>query len=58
MNDARYVEHLPIFLDVARLGSFSAAALGMVPSSLVRHIDALKARSAPRCSCAPPVACC
>ncbi len=45
MNDARYVEHLPIFLDVARLGSFSAAArkLGMVPSSLVRHIDALEA---------------
>ncbi len=44
MNDARYVEHLPIFLDVARLGSFSAAArrLGMVPSSLVRHIDALE----------------
>lgn len=44
MNDARYVEHLPIFLEVARLGSFSAAArkLGMVPSSLVRHIDALE----------------
>ncbi|BEN07552.1 MULTISPECIES: LysR family transcriptional regulator [Serratia] len=44
MNDARYVEHLPIFLDVAHLGSFSAAArqLGMVPSSLVRHIDALE----------------
>ncbi|KYQ97492.1 LysR family transcriptional regulator [Serratia plymuthica] len=44
MNDARYVEHLPIFLEVALLGSFSAAArkLGMVPSSLVRHIDALE----------------
>ncbi|HHQ6632138.1 TPA: LysR family transcriptional regulator [Serratia fonticola] len=44
MNDARYAEHLPIFLDVAQLGSFSAAArkLGMVPSSLVRHIDTLE----------------
>lgn len=44
MNDARYAEHLPIFLEVAQLGSFSAAArkLGMVPSSLVRHIDALE----------------
>ncbi|MEB7585528.1 LysR family transcriptional regulator [Serratia rubidaea] len=44
MNDTRYAEHLPIFLEVARLGSFSAAArkLGMVPSSLVRHIDTLE----------------
>ncbi|MGQ8776362.1 LysR family transcriptional regulator [Serratia sp. NA_112.1] len=44
MNDARYVEHLPIFLEVALLGSFSAAArkLGMVPSSLVRHVDTLE----------------
>lgn len=44
MNDARYAEHLPIFLEVAQLGSFSAAArkLGMVPSSLVRHIDTLE----------------
>ncbi len=44
MNDARYAEHLPIFLEVAQQGSFSAAArkLGMVPSSLVRHIDTLE----------------
>ncbi|MHA7845938.1 LysR family transcriptional regulator [Serratia sp. D1N4] len=44
MNDVRYAEHLPIFLEVAQLGSFSAAArkLGMVPSSLVRHIDTLE----------------
>ncbi|ATA21249.1 LysR family transcriptional regulator [Gibbsiella quercinecans] len=44
MNDARYAEHLPIFIEVAQHGSFSAAArkLGMVPSSLVRHIDSLE----------------
>lgn len=44
MNDARYTEHLPIFLEVAQLSSFSAAArkLGMVPSSLIRHIDMLE----------------
>jgi DNA-binding transcriptional LysR family regulator len=44
MNDAQYVEHLPIFLEIAQQGSFSAAArkLGMVPSSLVRHIDTLE----------------
>ncbi|MFI8416723.1 LysR family transcriptional regulator [Serratia sp. NPDC078593] len=44
MNEARYAEHLPIFLEVAQQGSFSAAArkLGMVPSSLVRHIDTLE----------------
>lgn len=45
MNPTRYTEHLPVFVAVARTGSFSAVAArqGVAPSSVVRQIDALEA---------------
>lgn len=45
MNSIPYAEHLPVFIAVARAGSFSAVAArqGVAPSSVVRQIDALEA---------------
>ncbi|MFP9231087.1 LysR family transcriptional regulator [Pectobacterium cacticida] len=45
MRTISYVEHLPVFVAVARAGSFSAVAArqGMAPSSVVRQIDVLEA---------------
>lgn len=44
MQTISYAEHLPVFVAVARAGSFSAVAVlqGMAPSSVVRQIDALE----------------
>lgn len=45
MASISYAEHLPIFIAVARAGSFSAVASrhGVAPSSVMRAIDALEA---------------
>lgn len=45
MQPIPYAEHLPVFVAVARAGSFSAVAArqGVAPSSVVRQIDALEA---------------
>ncbi|WP_025859998.1 LysR family transcriptional regulator [Acetobacter papayae] len=44
MRDPRFAEHLGVFIDVVRQGSFSAAARrrGQTPSAIVRQIDALE----------------
>lgn len=44
MKDARFTEHLTVFADIVRLGSFSAAARARsaAPSSIARQIDALE----------------
>ncbi|MBP4046943.1 LysR family transcriptional regulator [Chromobacterium violaceum] len=44
MNAARYAEHLAIFVEVARGGSFSAVARrhGATPSTITRKIDMLE----------------
>lgn len=44
MRDARFAEHLAIYVDVVRGGSFSAAARkrGLTPSAVVRQVDALE----------------
>ncbi len=44
MRDARFAEHLTVFADIVRLGSFSAAARARsaTPSSISRQIDALE----------------
>lgn len=44
MKDPRFAEHLGVFVDVIRQGSFSAAARrrGQTPSAIVRQIDALE----------------
>lgn len=44
MKDSRFAEHLAVFAEVVRQGSFSAAARrrGQTPSSIVRQIDALE----------------
>lgn len=44
MNSIQYSEHLAIFVEVVRAESFSAVARqrGVVPSSVVRQIDALE----------------
>ena len=44
MTDPRFAEHLGVFVDVVRLGSFSAAGRrrGRTPSAIVRQIDALE----------------
>lgn len=45
MTSIAYAEHLPVFIAVARAGSFSAVATrrGIAPSSVMRSIDALEA---------------
>ncbi len=45
MKDPRFAEHLSVFLDVARAGSFSGAARrrNVTPSAIVRQIDTLEA---------------
>ncbi|KWC58143.1 LysR family transcriptional regulator [Burkholderia ubonensis] len=45
MTPIPYAEHLPVFVAVARAGSFSAVAArqGVAPSSVVRQIDVLEA---------------
>jgi DNA-binding transcriptional LysR family regulator len=44
MKDPRFAEHLTVFVDVIRYGSFSGAARrrGQTPSAIVRQIDALE----------------
>ncbi len=44
MTDFRFAEHLAIFVDVVRAGSFSGAARkrSSTPSSIQRHIDGLE----------------
>lgn len=44
MKDPRFAEHLAVFAEVVRQGSFSAAARrrGQTPSAIVRQIDALE----------------
>jgi DNA-binding transcriptional LysR family regulator len=44
MHDVRFAEHLAAFIEVARLGSFSAAARARssTPSSVTRQIDTLE----------------
>ncbi|GAB0118965.1 LysR family transcriptional regulator [Acidisoma sp. 7E03] len=44
MKDPRFAEHLAVFVDVVRHGSFSSAARrrGQTPSAIVRQIDALE----------------
>ncbi|MCQ8240093.1 LysR family transcriptional regulator [Rhizosaccharibacter radicis] len=44
MRDPRFAEHLAVFVEVARLGSFSATARkrGQTPSAVVRQIDMLE----------------
>lgn len=44
MKDPRFAEHLAVFVDVVRHGSFSGAARrrGQTPSAIVRQIDALE----------------
>lgn len=44
MKDPRFAEHLAIYVDVVRGGSFSSAARhrGVTPSAVVRQIDALE----------------
>ncbi|GBQ90742.1 LysR family transcriptional regulator [Acetobacter nitrogenifigens DSM 23921 = NBRC 105050] len=44
MKDPRFAEHLAVFVDVVRHGSFSAAARrrGQTPSAVVRQIDTLE----------------
>jgi DNA-binding transcriptional LysR family regulator len=44
MKDPRFAEHLTVFVDVVRHGSFSGAARrrGQTPSATVRQIDALE----------------
>lgn len=45
VKDPRFAEHLSVFVDVVRAGSFSAAARrrNVTPSAIVRQIDALEA---------------
>jgi len=45
VKDPRFAEHLSVFLDVARAGSFSGAARrrNVTPSAIVRQIDTLEA---------------
>lgn len=44
MKDPRFAEHLAVFVDVVRHGSFSGAARrrGQTPSAIVRQIDTLE----------------
>lgn len=44
MKDARFAEHLSVFVDVVRGGSFSSAARrrGATPSAVMRQIDSLE----------------
>lgn len=44
MKDPRFAEHLAVFAEVVRQGSFSAAARrrGQTPSAIARQIDALE----------------
>ncbi|WP_157219939.1 LysR family transcriptional regulator [Flavisphingomonas formosensis] len=44
MKDPRFAEHLAVFVDVVRQGSFSGAGRrrGQTPSAIVRQIDALE----------------
>jgi DNA-binding transcriptional LysR family regulator len=44
MQDARFAEHLSVFVETARMGSFSAVARSRssTPSSVMRQIDALE----------------
>ncbi|WP_420136204.1 LysR family transcriptional regulator [Sphingomonas sp.] len=44
MKDPRFAEHLAVFVDVVRHGSFSGAGRrrGQTPSAIVRQIDALE----------------
>src|SRR6266581_6681512 len=44
MTDFRFAEHLAVFVDVVRSGSFSGAARkrSTTPSSILRQIDALE----------------
>lgn len=44
MKDPRFAEHLAVFVEVVRHGSFSGAARrrGQTPSAIVRQIDALE----------------
>jgi DNA-binding transcriptional LysR family regulator len=44
MRDPRFAEHLAVFVEVVRHGSFSGAARrrGQTPSAIVRQIDALE----------------
>ncbi len=44
MKDPRFAEHLTVYVDVVRGGSFSSAARrrGVTPSAIVRQIDALE----------------
>jgi DNA-binding transcriptional LysR family regulator len=44
MTDPRFAEHLAVYVDVVRGGSFSSAARrrGVTPSAIVRQIDALE----------------
>lgn len=44
MNDPKFAEHLAVFVDVVRGGSFSSAARrrAVTPSSVVRQIDGLE----------------
>jgi DNA-binding transcriptional LysR family regulator len=45
MQDVQFVQHLPVFVDAVRSGSFSAAARArsVTPSAIARQIDALEA---------------
>jgi DNA-binding transcriptional LysR family regulator len=44
MKDPRFAEHLAVYVDVVRAGSFSAASRrrALTPSAIVRQIDALE----------------
>lgn len=44
MRDPRFAEHLAVYVDVVRAGSFSAASgrRAVTPSAVVRQIDALE----------------
>src|SRR6218665_3421813 len=44
MRDPRFAEHLAVYVDVVRTGSFSAASRrrAVTPSAVVRQIDALE----------------
>ncbi|MDE1149148.1 MAG: LysR family transcriptional regulator [Azospirillaceae bacterium] len=44
MRDPKFAEHLAVFVEVVRLGSFSAAARrrSVTPSSVVRQVDGLE----------------
>lgn len=44
MRNPRFAEHLAVYVDVVRTGSFSAASRrrAVTPSAVVRQIDALE----------------